>query len=88
MDPAFRPVHTLLAGLLPADDELVHPESGVRSRIVGCEIETSIELDVTVDGDGRVQIAATPPLYRVDTSLRPSYHQVRFTAHRAEADDG
>ena len=71
MDEAFLPVHRCSQGWLPAEAEFDDPDAGVRSCITGCEIETPVELDVTRDGDGRLRIGATPPLYWVDTSIGP-----------------
>lgn len=59
-----------------------------RTRITGCELELPIELTIGCGADGKVEIGSTPPLYRVDTSLRPSYHQVRVVAEVTEAPDG
>ena len=52
----------------------------MHSYITRVEIEAPVELDVTRDDHGTLQIGSTPPLYYVDTSLRPSYHRLRFVA--------
>jgi hypothetical protein len=44
------------------------------------EIESPVELDLSRDEHGELQLGSTPPLYYADTSLRPSYHRLRFTA--------
>ncbi|NGO48989.1 hypothetical protein [Streptomyces ureilyticus] len=87
MDEAFIPLHALVLAMLPAIDEYVDDEAGVRAYITRYHIESPIELDVTTDAEGAQRIGTTPPLYYVDTSLRPSYHQMRFTVERGAGDD-
>lgn len=79
MDEAFVPFHGIVNGLRPTA-EIRDDDLGMHSYITRVEIEAPVELDVTRDGDGTLQIGSTPPLYYVDTSLRPSYHRLRFTA--------
>jgi hypothetical protein len=73
----------MLAALQPAGD-VRDDEAGVRSYIHRIEIESPVELDVTRDAEGLPRLGSTPPLYYVDTSLRPSYHRVRFTSELDE----
>ena len=83
MDEAFVPLHRIIAGLEPAGD-IRDDDAGVRSYIHRIEIESPVELDVTREDDGRLQIGTTPPLYYVATSLQPSYHRLRFVAELDE----
>jgi hypothetical protein len=64
-------------------DDLVDGDLGVHTYVTRFEIDSPLELDIGTDEDGRVFVGSTPPLYDVDTSLRPSYHRVRFVAERA-----
>ncbi len=74
------PLREMLARMMDFGGDLVDEEAGVRSYIHRCEVESPIELDVSRDGYGEVRIGSTPPIYYVDTSLRPSFHRIRFTA--------
>jgi hypothetical protein len=87
MDEAFVGIGDLLAGMLAFGDELVDEASGARMYLTAYDIATPIELDVTRDEAGQVRIGMAPPLYRVETSLRPSFHDVRFRAELG-GDDG
>jgi hypothetical protein len=87
MDEAFIPLREMLRNLLDFGGEVADEAAGVRSSIYRCEIDTPIELDVSRDADGKLVIGSVPPLYRVATSLRPSYHRIRITAERDHADD-
>jgi hypothetical protein len=81
MDPAFMPLHKILDKMLSSiGEELVDEAAGVRSHIYECSIETSIELDVLRDETGALRVGATPPLYYVDTTFRPSFHRIAFAA--------
>lgn len=88
MDEAFLPLHRLVDDLAPVADELVDDEAGVRTYLTAVDIEAPLEFDVTVTGDGRVVIGASPPLYSVRTSFLPSFHAIRFRVEGQERDGG
>jgi hypothetical protein len=88
MDEAFLPLCEIIRRAMAFRGEVVDEAAGVRSYINACDVEMPVELDVTRDEAGRLRIGSTPPLYYVDTSFRPSYHRIKFTAVLAEADDG
>ena len=88
MDEAFAPLHQILGGMAPTTGDVRDDDLGVHSYIRRFEIESPVELDVHRDAGGELQLGSTPPLYYVDTSLRPSYHRVRFTAELTRGTDG
>ena len=88
MDEAFSPVYAILAGMAPTEAEFRDDDAGVRSYIRRFAIESPVELDVSWDEDGRLRIGSTPPLYYVNTSLRPAYHRMRFRAELTDEDAG
>ena len=88
MDEAFIPLGQVIEGMLPPDREVVDEEAGVRTYIRGCEIESPVELSVFRDEGGALRVGTAPPLYYVDTSFRPSYHRLAFTARLTEGADG
>lgn len=88
IDEAFMPFQQILERLLAFGGEIVDEEQGVRSYIYACEIDSPVELNVIKDEDGKLQIGSTPPLYYVDTSFRPSFHRLRFTAELSEGSHG
>jgi hypothetical protein len=87
MDEAFVPLSRLLADLGSPPGDLVDEDAGVHTYVTRLEIDSPVELEVGLDEEGRMSIGSTPPLYDVDTSLRPSYHRVRFFAERAGSDE-
>jgi hypothetical protein len=76
MDEAFAPLHGIVNGMCPTA-EIRDDDLGMHSYITRVEIEAPVELDVTRDEHGRLEIGSTPPLYYVNTSLRPSFHRLR-----------
>lgn len=88
MDEAFLPLQQMLEGLASFPGAIEDSEAGVRSYIHAFEIESPVELDVFRDEDGTLRIGSIPPLYRVDTSLRPSYHRLRLAASLLRSSDG
>jgi hypothetical protein len=88
MDSAFLAFSDALAEMLDIPGDIVDEEAGVRSHITQCTIEMPIELDVSRDESGALVLGSTPPMYYVDTTYRPSYHRICFTATRTEATDG
>lgn len=88
MDEAFMPFQQIIERMLSFGGEIVDDEMGVHSYIYECEIESPVELDIVRDEKGILHIGSTPPLYYVDTSIRPSFHRLKFTAHLSEDYDG
>jgi hypothetical protein len=88
IDEAFMPFGEIVRRLLAFRGEIIDDAAGVRSYIYACEIESPVELDIVLDEHGALQIGSTPPLYYVNTSLRPSYHKLRITAEVTGGDNG
>ena len=79
-DEAFIPFGAMIEQMLAIKGEITNPAAGVRSCVYEFGIESPIEISVARDENGALHIGAAPPLYRVNTSIRPSYHQLSFTA--------
>jgi hypothetical protein len=86
-DEAFMSFQQIVDGMLSFRGDWVDEEMGVHSYIYECEIDTPLELDVVWDEEGELQIGSTPPLYNVSTTFLPSFHRLRFTAHRIQDTD-
>lgn len=82
------PFQRIIEDMLSFAGWIADDERGVRSYIYECEIDSPVELDIVRDGNGALNIGSTPPLYRVDTSIRPSFHRLRFTAQLSGMPDG
>lgn len=86
MDDAFLPLPQMLGELTAMPGEIHDADAGVRSYISAFEIESPIELDLYRDEAGKLCMGSVPPLYRVDTSFRPSYHHIRLVAECDRSD--
>jgi hypothetical protein len=84
VDEAFVPLHKLMLGMT-AGGSVRSQAHGIEMVIHRFSIDSPIELDLSVHDDGSVAIGSVPPLYRVETTFRPSYHQIRFTAELTDA---
>lgn len=80
------PFSQLMEKLTDIDGEAFNNEEGVHTYIYEFGIEMPVELEILVDEQGKVQLGSTPPMYDVNTSFKPSYHQIRFTAIKWEHD--
>ena len=80
LDQAFLPFQQIVERLSSFDGDLLDEGAGVHSYIYEFEIESPIEMDVVRDDAGTLRIGSTPPLYDVNTTFRPSFHRLRFTA--------
>ena len=87
MDEAFLPLRRMLEEMASFSGEIVDENAGVRSYIHTFEIESPIELDVFRDDDGALRIGSAPPIYRVDTTFRPWFHNIRFVAGISRSPD-
>ncbi len=85
MDEAFIPLREMVLGMAATGDIR---SDGIHMYIERLEIESPIELDLTVHSGGSVEIGSMPPLYRVDTSVLPSFHMIRFTAELTGGAEG
>ena len=88
MDEAYLPISEMLARSLAFRGEIVDQQAGVRSWVYELSVDMPVELTVEREPDGALRIGSTPPIYYVDTAIRPSYHQVQVTARLAEDLDG
>jgi hypothetical protein len=85
IDESFMPFARIVEQLLEFRQEIADEEQGVRSRIYEYTLDLPLELDIVNDPFMGVQIGSAPPLYYVDTTFRPSFHRLRFTAELSDA---
>lgn len=87
MDEAFLPLNSIIDKILDIPGDFKDEENGVHSYIYEIEVGTPIELDISMNDDGTVRIGTVPPIYRVDTSFRPSYHSITIKAEKYTASE-
>ena len=79
LDEAFLPWADFIEASSDVEGAVADPGKGVAMTVERAEINMPVELDIVVDDDGRVEIGAIPPLYYVETSVMPVFHQVTLT---------
>ena len=42
-------------------------------------LDMPVQLQVSVFDGGKVKLGITPPLYKIETSFQPVFHQIKFT---------
>lgn len=84
IDEEFLPFGEIVTQLVASTPGIRDEESGIEMSIYEIEVDTPIELNVFRNESGALQIGSIPPLYRVNTSFQPSYHQIKV---RATLDD-
>ena len=84
IDEAMMSFQEMVNELVEPVDEILDEENGVLMGISKISLDMPIQLDVAVDENGNVQLGATPPLYHVETSFGPVFHQLRFTFEEVE----
>jgi hypothetical protein len=80
IDEAFMPFGRIVERLVSFRSDIVDDDAGARSYIYAYSLDTPVEIDVARDETGALRIGTTPPLYHVETSIRPSFHRLAFTA--------
>lgn len=80
MDEAFINFGQIIEKVLDIKGDIRDEDNGMHFYIDEIEVGTPVELDIVVDAQGKVTIGAIPPLYRVATSFRPSFHTITLTA--------
>lgn len=88
MDDAFLPFSALIERAQALPGELVDDNAGVRSHIYECQVEMPVELDVSRNATGKLQIGSVPPLYYTATTFLPSFHKLSITLHLEEGANG
>ena len=79
LDEAFLPWAEFIEASSDVEGAVADPGKGIAMTVERAEINMPVELDVVVGDDGRVELGAIPPLYYVETSVMPVFHQLTLT---------
>jgi hypothetical protein len=86
-DLSLLEMTNLLEGLIDFE-ELVAPfddETFVRTRIESAEMSLPLELDLVANSDGTgVEFRVAPPIYRLETTFAPVFHQLKIRIESIE----
>ena len=79
LDDAFLSVADFIEETATLDGDIRDRQAGVAMTVEAVEMSMPIELDLQVDDHGKVLIGAIPPLYYVETTVLPVFHQITVT---------
>lgn len=83
-DGALAPFGDFAADLAVFAETLEDADAGVSLAVDGMTIDLPVELEVLVDGDGRVRLGGEPPTQFTATSVMPVFHRMRITLGGAD----
>ena len=83
-DEAMMSLEEMVTDLVEPVEDIVDDENGVLMGISSISIDMPMQLDVVTDENGQVHLGTTPPLYHLETSFMPVFHQLRFTFEAIE----
>lgn len=79
LDEAMLPFFEFVHGLSDIEGgHLVNGDESVSMSIESIAIETPFELDFQIDSDGTMTIGASPPMYYVQTTIKPIFHSMKL----------
>lgn len=86
IDEAFLSFPELIENLSDVDGvfEEVMDDEKIKMEIESIKMELPIQLDVVVDENGKVLLGSVPPLYDIQTSFDPVFHQIGLTLEKNE----
>lgn len=78
LDEAFLPFVELISELSDLEGRVadVFDDGQVSMEIEKAEMGLPVELDILVDDSGQVTLGGVPPLYHLETSFTPVFHQL------------
>jgi hypothetical protein len=79
IDEAMMGLSEMVADMITPFDTEKNMEEGLEVSLVGIHLDMPVQLQVAVGEDEKVSLGITPPLYKIETSFNPVFHQIRFT---------
>lgn len=76
VDEAYLSVSDFVNDLAELEGKISDQISAVSMQITKAKIGIPIELDIVVDEAGKVSIGIAPPIYSINTSMPPVFHQI------------
>lgn len=83
----LMPVAQLVEELTDYEKQIVDPQTGYAMTIEQLMVDMPIELKVTVNQDGSVNLKSSPPTQLVKTTIMPVFHQMRLRVVREDGDE-
>ena len=90
LDEAFLPFSEFIEELSDLEGKLIDSEGDevINMEIERVDMQLPMQIDLTVDENGNVSIGGVPPLYYVETTFMPVFHQLSLRLEPAKHNDG
>lgn len=88
IDEAFLPMNEVVEILGDIEGRITDWQEGVQMDIDKVELELPMQLEILVDENDEVMIGGAPPLYYVETSFMPVFHQISLVLTVSENKNG
>lgn len=82
IDEAFLEISDFVQELADMEGQVGSEAIGVSMEIEKATMELPVELDIQVDDQGKVYLGAIPPMYYVETTIMPVFHQIKLKVER------
>lgn len=82
VDEAMLEMGEFVYEMSDIDGYLTSEEAEFALKMEHVELDMPIQLDVKVAEDGTVKIGSSPPLYYVETTVMPVFHQMKIHIER------
>jgi hypothetical protein len=79
VDESMMSLSDMVEDMIEPFDTDKNLEEGLAVSLVGIHLDMPVQLQVAVGEDEKVSLGITPPLYKIETSFNPVFHQIRFT---------
>ena len=70
--------------LIEPVEEITDDTNTVSLSISKVQLDLPVQLQIAVSDSGDVVIGTSPPLYQIETSFMPAFHQLRFTFEKTD----
>ncbi|UII31262.1 hypothetical protein LVD17_23505 [Fulvivirga ulvae] len=87
VDEAMLELGDFVYEMSDIDGYLTSTEAEFALKMENVELDIPVQLDIRVAPDGTVQIGGSPPLYYVETTVMPVFHQMKINIERNKVED-
>ena len=78
IDEAMLEWSEFVSQMTEVDGYLVDYEMGTAMQLEHVEMSMPVQLDLSINDDGSVVIGGSPPIYYVETTFAPVFHQLNI----------
>lgn len=79
IDEAMMEMGEFISQMSEVEGYLLDEKWQTATRLENVEMEIPIQLDLHVNDDGLLTIGSSPPLFYVNTTVMPVFHQLKVT---------